>query len=470
MPRTTALLLALATALPAASLADEPPERPVGAAALEGRPDPEPPAPVPCTCSEQCADRLGYGKVCVEGTCENYRDRWSLLDMIGLSDPPNPPPFRLLPAAFPAVGYNPALGALVGASGTLGMYLGDPRDTTISNLQGVVLITSNRQLIINLATTVMTSHNDWVLQLDWRFLVFNQDTWGLGTGPTSVSTGGGGLTAAIPGPQHMDFNLLRLNQTLYGKVWGSLYVGGGYRLDRYYGVQEEGLDLQAAPPVVTSNYAYSTFYGFNPHEYTNSGVALAVLWDDRDSTINPYRGFYAALELTGYPTWLGSSRGASVLQAEFRAYVGMNAAVPRNVLAFWAYFRGVTSGVLPYLALPSIGWDARNRIGRGYIQGRFRGPQQAYLEAEWRFRITNNGFLGGVLFANASSFSSPAVDASGAGWTYSYPGQRLLQYLQPAAGFGLRFMMNAESRTNVTLDFAFGNSYFGVWLNAGEYF
>jgi hypothetical protein len=62
------------------------------------------------------------------------------------------------------------------------------------------------------------------------------------------------------------------------------------------------------------------------------------------------------------------------------------------------------------------------------------------------------------------------VDASGAGWTYSYPGQRLLQYLQPAAGFGLRFMMNAESRTNVTLDFAFGNSYFGVWLNAGEYF
>ena len=31
-------------------------------------------------------------------------------------------------------------------------------------------------------------------------------------------------------------------------------------------------------------------------------------------------------------------------------------------------------------------------------------------------------------------------------------------------------MMNAESRTNVTLDFGFGNNYFGVWLNAGEYF
>jgi hypothetical protein len=46
----------------------------------------------------------------------------------------------------------------------------------------------------------------------------------------------------------------------------------------------------------------------------------------------------------------------------------------------------------------------------------------------------------------------------------------LLQYVRPAAGFGLRFLMNRDSRTNVTLDFAFGESSFGVWFNAGEYF
>jgi hypothetical protein len=31
-------------------------------------------------------------------------------------------------------------------------------------------------------------------------------------------------------------------------------------------------------------------------------------------------------------------------------------------------------------------------------------------------------------------------------------------------------MMNRDSRTNVTLDFAFGERSFGVWFNAGEYF
>ncbi len=45
-----------------------------------------------------------------------------------------------------------------------------------------------------------------------------------------------------------------------------------------------------------------------------------------------------------------------------------------------------------------------------------------------------------------------------------------MQFFRPAGGFGLRFMMNRDSRTNVALDFAFGESSFGVWFNAGEYF
>jgi hypothetical protein len=35
---------------------------------------------------------------------------------------------------------------------------------------------------------------------------------------------------------------------------------------------------------------------------------------------------------------------------------------------------------------------------------------------------------------------------------------------------GLRFLLNRDSRSNVTLDFAVGERSFGVWFNAGEYF
>ena len=231
------------------------------------------------------------------------------------------------------------------------------------------------------------------------------------------------------------------------------------------------MDLSAPSPVAGPNYAYSLAYGFNPHEYTVSGVTLAALYDSRDSTIEPYRGLYVSAAFTANPLWLGSTRTSTMLEAQARAYVPMSADVPRNVLAFWLYYHGVTSGIAPYLALPAIGWeDYRNRTGRGYVQGRWRGTQELYAEAEWRFRITNDGLLGGVLFASVESFSAPAFQASGPGWSYASPGTALLQYLRPAGGFGLRLLMNRDSRTSITLDFAWGESSFGVWLNAGEYF
>jgi len=417
---------------------------------------------LPCTCDPQCAERVQHGIVCVDGRCQPYEDAWSLLDWIGLAreGARTPPPFVLLPAILPAIGYNPAMGALFGLTGTLGMYLGPPSSTTISSLQAVALYSTMSQLTIQLSTTILSARNEWQLQGDWRFLLFNQKTYGLGTGPAAMSA-----TASVD-----DFNLLRLHETVLRKVWGDLYAGLGYRLDRYYAVQDRGMDLQGPAPVVGPNFAYSLAYGFDPNQYTVSGLNLAVLHDSRDSTLNPYTGYYGSANFTVSPTFLGSSQASTGVEAQFRAYVPMAVAVPRNVLAFWIYYRGITSGVAPYLSLPAIGWDQKNRTGRGYIQGRWRGTHQLYGEAEWRFRITDNGLLGGVLFANAVSFASPAFQASGPGWSYSSPKTGMLQYVRPAGGLGLRFMLNRDSRTNVTLDFAFGESSFGIWFNAGEYF
>jgi hypothetical protein len=118
-----------------------------------------------------------------------YEDTWSLLDWVGLArDEKGPPaPFVLLPAIIPAIGYNPAMGALFGVTGTLGMYLGPLETTTISSLQGVALYSTMNQLTIQVSTAVLTAGNEWELQGDWRFLLFNQKTYGLGTGPQAMS-------------------------------------------------------------------------------------------------------------------------------------------------------------------------------------------------------------------------------------------------------------------------------------------
>jgi len=432
---------------------------------------PVPGAKGACVSSQQCAE-VDYGQVCVAGRCEDYEDPADLFTLLHMtkSGRVKPKPYELLPAILPVIGYNPALGFVIGVTAFLGMYLGDPETTTISNAQPAVIYTSNNQLIIQMPSTVMTSENEWELQGDYRFLIFNQDTYGLGTGITPVSTGftigGIGETAPVPGAQPMKFDLLRIHQSVLKKLVGSLYGGLAFRYDRYFEIDDLLLDLNSTPPVVTSSYAYSRYYGFDPTQYSVVSLGVELLYDSRDSTINPYRGVYANLVFRGNPTWLGSSQNSTQLYGEFRTYVGLDPNIPRNVLAFWFLSQGVTGGNLPYLALPAIGWDARSRTGRGYVQGRFRGTSEVYLEAELRFRLTEDGFMGGVVFANVSTFSRPAVTISG----YSNPGERLFQNLRPAGGVGLRLMMNRGSRTNITLDFAFSETGFGVYLGAGEAF
>jgi len=446
------------------------------AAAADPPQAPAAPAPGPaCQTSHECAAREGYGSICGDGHCLDYVDRTDLLNLFGLTEKHRPPPtpFKLYPAIIPAVGYNPALGFLVGVVGTFGMYLGPPEDTTMSSANALVLLTTNKQLVIQIGTTLLTARNDWELQGDWRFLLYNQDTYGLGTAVPPLSFGvsidGWGSTAPLTGGQPMKFNHIRFHELVLHRAFAEhLYLGGSFRYIRYYDIVDESLNLSVNPPVVTSHYAYSVLKGFDPSAYTLSGVSVDVLYDSRDSTINPYRGLYAHLAYGVFPTWLGSSHTSSQVAAEFRCYLGLSDDVPRNVLAFWVLATAVTSGNQPYLTLPSVGWDAKGTTGRGYVQGRFRGPSQVYAEAEWRFRITDNGFLGGAVFVNAETFSRP--EASLPAYGYTVAGSSLFADVKPAGGIGLRFLMNKESRTNVRLDFGFGVDGLAIYLGAGEVF
>ena len=437
-------------------------------------------APVLCDTSEACARTQGRGSVCEEGHCQPYEDATDLFVAVGLSEASGAPPapYKPLLTILPVVGSNPTQGVLAGVAVIVGIYLGDPKTTTISNVSANILYTTKNQFLSGINSVLMLEHNEWQLQGDWRFLIFNQDTFGLGTGETPISTGfkpvttgftlnGFGTTAAVQGAQPMDLNLLRFRENFLKKAWlDAFYIGPGFSFDRYYGIEDKLLDLNATPPVVTSHYAYSKALGFNPSQYNISGLSLNLLWDSRDSTINPYRGHYASASYQWNPTWLGSAKDSSVLTLEYRGYYGLDVAIPRNLIAVWFLVQTTVTGQLPYLGLPAIGWDARNRTGRGYVQGRFRGTAQVYGEVEYRFRITQNGLLGGVVFANVSTFSSAPVSYLG----FFNDGQNLFQTLRPAGGLGLRFMMSRQSRTNITLDFTVAEKTFGLYFGAGEAF
>jgi hypothetical protein len=80
-----------------------------------------------------------------------------------------------------------------------------------------------------------------------------------------------------------------------------------------------------------------------------------------------------------------------------------------------------------------------------------------YIEGEYRFGLTKNGLLGGVIFANTESFSEQGND----------------QFARIYAGYGagLRIKFNKFSKTNLVFDYAFGtDGSRGLFLNLGEVF
>ena len=88
-----------------------------------------------------------------------------------------------------------------------------------------------------------------------------------------------------------------------------------------------------------------------------------------------------------------------------------------------------------------------------------------YLETEYRFNITSNGLFGGVIFANAETFSSRASTLAGNASIKTF------DPIQPGYGAGLRIKLNKFSRANLCIDYGWGTSGSrGIAVNLGEVF
>jgi hypothetical protein len=147
-----------------------------------------------------------------------------------------------------------------------------------------------------------------------------------------------------------------------------------------------------------------------------------------------------------------------VLFAEYRYFKPLSKKNEQHVLGVWAFGQFVTSGRVPYLNLPAIGWDQRSRSGKGYTQGLFRGFNMVYLETEYRFPITCNQLISGTVFADFTTTSDKDRNV------------HLFSNIQPAVGFGLRILIDKATRTNLILNYAWGRHSKAFYLNAGESF
>jgi outer membrane protein assembly factor BamA len=340
-------------------------------------------------------------------------------------------------SALPAAGYSLQTGWAGVLSANVGFYdeKHPAKDAKISSLLTSFTYSQYNQIIFPVQFSIWARKDKYNIITDWRYMNYPSTTFGLG-GKSDINHG-----------NTIDFSYIKLHQAILQRIKKDFFIGFGYYFDYFWNVKQ--VDV---PQNDTTDFQK---YGLTKTS-TSSGIALRLLYDSRLNQINPTQGWYSNIVFRPNFTFLGSDNNWQSLLIEVRKYIKFPQD-SRNVLALWSYNWLTLGGKPPYLMLPSTGWDDFFNTGRGYIQGRYRGRNMVYFESEYRFAISNNGLFGGVIFANAQSFSK---DLS-----------RQLDEVAPGYGIGIRVKLNKFSGANLCVDYGIGTEGSrGISVNLGEVF
>ncbi len=328
-------------------------------------------------------------------------------------------------------------GRVLITSTTIGTYLGPRKTTNKSNATFAPYWDFSNKFGIPIRTSIWFPNNTYTIQGDIRFLRYPQYTWGLGSKNNYDEK------------SLVDYNYIRFYQSILKRISPNFFAGLGYDLDFHANIHsyEHNIALKQF-----ANYIYGT-----AGSSVSSGITFNLLYDTRNNSMNPLPGLYTNIVYRVNPALLRRDNNWNSMYVDVRKYTSLNPTkhLQQNTLAFWSYLWTAFNDKAPYLDLPSIGWDAYNRSGRGIDQNRYRGKTLFYFETEYRRDITNNGLFGFVVFSNINTVSGSGT---------------LFTTWHPAVGTGLRIKFYKGSATNLCIDYGFSKGYNSVQFALGEAF
>jgi len=337
-------------------------------------------------------------------------------------------------SVVPVVGYSLQSGLTGALTSSTSFYTSTKRDK-FSNILANLYYSEYHQIWFVANSNIFLDKPAIHFFGDWRYYNFPTNTFGIGNHTT--------LNDVLA----IDYSYVRFYQHAFLEIFDNVFAGVGYNLDHHWNIREAS----------DSGRVYTEIQKFQKGTSSvSSGVSLNFLYDNRKNSVNSDQGSYASVQYRTNLVFLGSDNNWQSMVVDLRHYVKFPYST-KNVLAFWSYSNLTLNGTPPYLDLPSIGWDDYSNTGRGYVPGRYTGRNLFYVESEYRFGVTRNGLLGGVVFGNAESLLR------------RIPGS--LKTINPGYGLGTRIKLNKFSSTNLAIDYGFGiGGSRGLFFNLGEVF
>jgi hypothetical protein len=313
-------------------------------------------------------------------------------------------------------------------------YLGDPANTNLSNISFYPATNFASYYQFKVFPNLWLKNNSWNIPGKMELSYISHDSYGLGANTSKDSL------------NVINYNVFRISMSINREIFKNFFLGLGFGFDDLYNIEEQwDKDYPSEFELYGTGTAGSA---------VSFGPVFTILYDSRRNSVNPLKGFFSTMAIRENGKNFGSTFEWGSLYWDTRKYFSFSNMRHKTLALRSLYW--TTWGEVPYLNLPSIGYDFNGWTGRGYHRGRYRSGQMLYGEAEYRFDLTRTGLWGGVIFASAESFTEPET------------GQ--FEYIKPAAGFGGRLKFNKYSDSNITCDVAFGKKSFNWYVSLNEVF
>ena len=180
-------------------------------------------------------------------------------------------------------------------------------------------------------------------------------------------------------------------------------------------------------------------------------MQVGALWDDRDDVFASRRGSFLQATASNAARPLGSGYAFRRLVVDGRHFVPLGGG---RILALQAVTE-LTGGNAPFDQVSLVG---NSNYLRGYAHGRYRDLNLAAMQAEYRAPLWRR--LGWAAFAGAGRIAPNPSELFAAD-------ARTL----PSYGFGARWTLFANSRSNIRVDYARGESgQSGLYVALNEAF
>ncbi|MGD1890054.1 MAG: BamA/TamA family outer membrane protein [Cyclobacteriaceae bacterium] len=332
--------------------------------------------------------------------------------------------------AYPVLAFTPETSWEFGASA---LYVYNSRNdltNRLSELYAFSFVTLENQYGLWVDHAIYTDKNKYFFLGKFRLQQFPLLYHGIGINTPSEPIA------------RIDGFSLTLRERLLREVTKNLYAG--LELDFNYSssveISEQTSDFIRPPGVA----------GF-----TNFGLGLGLVYDQRYNVLNPRRGFFVEGGFLHYDENLGSDYSFQSYFLDFRYY---QPTFENQILAYQMLMNTVSSvngSEVPFNQLSLMGGES---LMRGYYLGRYRDNTLVATQAEYRFLpFPFSKRFGGTIFGGLGALGPSMVDLK-------------LDQVKASGGVGIRFLLFPGKDIYTRFDVAFTNEGSGYYLFIGEAF